>query len=231
MSVDLNGPQVPPLYDTLMALKKEVMQGLRCCVPGNVTAVHAADGTVDVQIALLQQNSDGVSSQYPELRGCPVITIQGGSVAAVFPVEVNDPCLVFFSDRCIDSWFKTGSPQPLPNLRMHDLSDGFVLVGLNSLVNPLTTPLLAGEGGICESDFATGAKVALNPNTHKITVKNSSQNLALILTDLVTALVTLNTTLAGMTTASIASGATQTAIATYTATFTALIARIAALLY
>lgn len=231
MITNLNSPQTPPLYDTLMALKREVMQGLRCCVPGQITALNVADGTVDVQVSLMQQNTSGISVPYPELRGCPVVTIQGGGVAAIMPIQVGDSCLVFFSDRCIDAWFQTGSPQPLPNLRMHDLSDGFALVGLNSMVNPILTPLLVGEGGIAESEFATGAKVALNPATHLITIKNGTQSLFTIMTTLTTTLTALNTTLATMTTASIASGATQTAIATYTATFTSLITQIAGLLY
>jgi hypothetical protein len=183
----LKGPQTPPLYDTLIGVKKNVMRSLRCCVPGNVTAFYPAAMTADIQIALLQQNSDGSSSTYPQLLGCPVVTLQGGGttpVAAAFPIKAGDQCLVFFADRCIDAWFKTGTPQQLPNLRMHDLSDGFALVGVNSLNHPLVLSLLATEGGLADAQ----AKVAINPTTHLITIANQTQNLKLILTTLFTAL-------------------------------------------
>lgn len=221
----LKGPQVPPLYDTLMGLKKEILKGMRCCIPGNIVGVDLVNGTVDVEVAFLQQDSNGVSFPYPKLTGCPAITLQGGGIAAQFPVEAGDECLVFFADRCIDSWFQTGSPQPLPNLRMHDISDGFALVGVNSLANALDLALLPGEGGFADDK----ARVAIMNG--KIAISNDTKQLATILGTLVTTLTALNTTLASMTTASIAAGTTQTTIATYTTTFTGLITDISDLLY
>lgn len=185
----LKGPQVPPLYDTLTGLQREIMKSLRCCVPGNIKAFYPVNRTVDVEIALMQQGIDGVSYAYPKLTGCPVITLQGGNVGMAFPITVNDECLVFFSDRCLDSWFKTGSPQPLPTLRMHDLSDGFALIGVNSLANTLSLALLVGEGGIADE----GARMAINSITHKIAISNGAEKLSMILTDLVTTLAGIST--------------------------------------
>jgi len=231
MSVSLKGPQVPPLYDTLVGVKTETMKALRCCLPATISAIDTFDGTVNVNVAMFQHDTNGNPFPYPPLTKCPVITLQGGGVAAGFPITVGDQCLVFFSDRCIDNWLQTGTPQPLANFRMHDLSDGFVLVGVNSLNSLLNMSIDSGEGGIGESKNPTGAKVALNPTTHLITIQNGSQNLKLILSDLVTAVNALNGTLALMTTASIASLSTQGIIAGYTATFTTLLARLTALLY
>lgn len=207
----LKGPLTPPLYDTLIGLKQDVLRNLRVCVPGIIIAYHDADRTVDVQISLLQQNSNGSSSAYPQLLGCPVVTLQGGGVVSAFPISAGDECLVFFADRCIDAWFQTGSPQPLPNFRMHDLSDGFALVGVNSLGNPIDMALLPGEGGIADNQ----ARVAILAG--KIAISNQTQSLFLILTTLLSAL-------SAMTTASVASGATQALIAP-------LVAQLAALLY
>lgn len=207
----LKGPLTPPLYDTLMGLKQDVMRSLRCCVPGQIIAYSPVTRTADIQISLLQQSSNGSAPQYPQLLGCPIFTLQGGGVSIGMPIEPGDECLVIFSDRCIDAWFETGTPQPLPNFRMHDLSDGFALVGLNSLANTLDTALLSGEGGIADNQ----ARVAIL--TGKIAISNQTQSLFLILTTLLSAL-------ASMTTASVASGATQALIAP-------LVAQLAALLY
>src|SRR5712675_1991616 len=183
----LKGPQAPPLYDTLIGIKQEVLRSLRCCVPASIIAYYPTDRTVDVQVSLLQQNSNGTSSPYPKLLGCPILTLQGGGVSIGFPIESGDECLVIFSDRCIDAWFKTGSPQPLPNFRMHDLSDGFAIIGPNSLVHSMDTALLAGEGGLADNQ----ARVAILAG--KIAISNQAQSLFLILTDLLAALSAMTT--------------------------------------
>lgn len=170
----LKNPQTPPLYDLLMYMKAETMLDLRVCLPAIITKVDAATGLVAAKVAMSQQSSSGAVMQYPELTECPVVTIQGGGVGTAFSIIPGDACLVLFSDRCLDSWLQTGAPMLPPNGRTHDLSDGFVLVGVNanSEATRLKTPLLAGEGGLCETKSLTGAKVAINATTHLITISN-----------------------------------------------------------
>jgi hypothetical protein len=114
---------------------------------------------------------------------------------------------------------------------MHDISDGFVLVGINSQVSPVLSPLAVGEGGIAETESSLGAKVAINPTTHKVTVANATQNLATTLALLMTTLTSLNAALAAMTTGSIAAGSTQSTIAALSAVLTTVTTDLAALLY
>jgi hypothetical protein len=49
------------------------------------------------------------------------------------PIAAGDQCLVLFSDRNIDSWFKTGGEAAPFDARCHDISDGIALVGVNAL--------------------------------------------------------------------------------------------------
>lgn len=168
----------PHWYDVLQMLKREVFRDLRVCVPGSVSGING-DGTVNVAVGLMQHAQQrelpfGQDISYPPLVNCPVFTLQGGGVGAVMPVAVGDECLVVFSDRCIGNWILTGQPMPQPVLRMHDISDGFVLVGLNSQANNLLTPLDATEGGICTVGSAVGAKVAIDNVTDKISIKNDT---------------------------------------------------------
>jgi hypothetical protein len=225
-----------PLYDILKQLKAEIFSDLRVCLPGTIAAVDAATGTVSVDLGVMQNIAQfgfprGRDFIYPRITDCPIFSVQGGGVGAVMPVEAGDECLVIFSDRATNNWFTTGEAMPLPSFRMHDLGDGFVLVGLNSLQNKLLTPLLTNEGGICETANAAGAKVVVNSATHKVSIKNASQDLATVLANLVTALNTLNAIVASMTTASIAAGTPQAAAAANTAAITAVTTALAALLY
>lgn len=229
-----------PLYEIFKQFKSETFKDLRVCLPGKISSVNAATGTVSVDPGVMQHISQqylpqGLDFTYPTLTDCPVFTLQGGGVGAVMPISIGDQCLIIFSDRCIDSWHTTGQAMPLPSVRMHDISDGFVLVGLNALAKDgtttLKTSLITGEGGICETANITGAKVVVNVLTHKVSIKNSTQDLGTILSLLLTTLITLNGLLASMTTATIASGATQTLIGALTGTLTTISTDIAALLY
>lgn len=192
-----------PFYDILKQLKSEIFADLRVCLPGSIADLNPVTGTVVVQLGVMQNIQQtnypkGLDFAYPQLIDCPVFTVQGGGVGAVMPVNIGDQCLVIFSDRAIDNWITTGEPNPLPSLRMHSVSDAFVLVGLNTLANPLKTSLVAlnQEGGLCETDatvIGSGAKVTIQPSTHKISISNGvggANSLGLILTTLFTALET-----------------------------------------
>lgn len=191
MSNLLNSPRIPPLYDVLTGLKSEIFKSLRCCLPAKIIKYDPDKSTVDVEITLKQQNTKGEILDYPPVSGCPLITLQGGGIGVQFPIVGGDECLVFFSDRCIDAWFQTGSAQKLPNLRMHNLSDGFVIVGVNSLAKKLNLALEIGEGGLSDSK----ARIAISGG--KIAISNDVQNLSAILKDLITTLAGLSTVSGG----------------------------------
>lgn len=70
--------------------------------------------------------------EYPLLVDCPVQFPAGGGCTLTFPVKAGDECLIVFASRCIDSWWQSGGIQNQAELRMHDLSDGFVLLGYRS---------------------------------------------------------------------------------------------------
>ena len=231
----------PPPYDMLQQFRRTIMSSLRVCLPGTVSGVDLGNCTVDVTVGVMQNVaaqgfSRGQDFQYPQLIGCPAITLQGGGVGAVMPVKVGDECLVLFSDRCISNWIMTGEATPLPDLRMHDINDGFVLVGLNSLANLLATPLADNEGGVCETQNPDGALVAVNSATGLVSIRNGSQNLSTTLSNLVTAvnnlIVVLNTltTTGGPTTQTI-SAASVAALVPVTAELTAVQAELTGLLY
>jgi hypothetical protein len=64
---------------------------------------------------------------------CPVIFPSGGGFTLTFPIAVGDECLLIFASRCIDAWWQSGGVQQQVDIRMHDLSDGFALIGPRSI--------------------------------------------------------------------------------------------------
>ncbi|MDB5444982.1 MAG: hypothetical protein JWQ97_299 [Phenylobacterium sp.] len=103
----------------------------------------------------------------PLLLDCPVLFPSGGGVTLTFPIKKGDECLVWFASRGMDFWWQLGGIQPPAEARMHDLSDGFVMVGPRSqprvLANISTTHAqLRSDDGV--------AFVDLDPTGHVVKV-------------------------------------------------------------
>jgi hypothetical protein len=162
--------------ETLRIVMRALQGQIWTAMPGVVAQYPGSGGhkmTVDVQVTVngsfRTQAGAFVSKEIPLLRDCPVCWQGGGGAIATFPIAEGDECLVVFAARNIDSWFKNGSAAPgalwdPPSGRMHDLSDGFALVGVRSMPNafdidPANASLQSVDGT---------AYFKLNPTTKSI---------------------------------------------------------------
>jgi hypothetical protein len=113
-----------------------------CAGPGIIQSYNAVAGTVVVQPATksnqTQPNGTINQVQLPLLLDVPVCFMGGGGGVLTFPLAAGDECLYVIADRCIDGWFQLGGVQPQTDLRLHDLSDGFAIIGPRSLARALT---------------------------------------------------------------------------------------------
>lgn len=109
---------------------------IQTAVPGIIQSFDPQSMTCTVQPAIsgqVRDESGGLTGvELPLLVDCPVQFPAGGGCTLTFPVKSDDECLVVFSSRCIDAWWQSGGIQVQPELRMHDLSDGFALLGFRS---------------------------------------------------------------------------------------------------
>lgn len=124
--------------------------------------IQKADGTVELV-------------DMPLLLDCPVVFPHAGGCSLTFPVKQGDECLVVFSCRGIDFWWQQGGVQPAPEPRMHDLSDGFAILGVWSQVTKIGN--VSTSAVQLRSDDGQ-AFVEINPQTHSITAKTSSNIVA-----------------------------------------------------
>jgi len=144
---------------SLRAQIRAALLQLQTAMPVKITAVTEDGGTYPAYdpttntctckpiILGRQPMADGTFKWYelPPLIYCPVITIMGGAGGFAFSAPPQDGMegLAIFSSRAIDNWWKYGyksgiSPSRYPiELRHHDLSDGFVIVGPTSVPNVL----------------------------------------------------------------------------------------------
>lgn len=111
-------------------------------LPGIIESYDPAAMTVSVQPAIQGSKEDETGAKTPEklplLVDVPVVFPRGGGFTLTFPIKGGDECLVIFASRCIDSWWQSGGVQEQAESRMHDLSDGFALVGPSSQARNLT---------------------------------------------------------------------------------------------
>ncbi len=107
-------------------------------LPGIIQSFNAQALTVVVQPAIqgvvstLDPDTATYTPQFvnlPLLVDVPVVFPRGGNCTLTFPVEGGDECLVIFASRAIDAWWQMGAVQPPLEPRVHDLSDGFAIVG------------------------------------------------------------------------------------------------------
>lgn len=149
------------LETSLLAVMAGNQATIWTALPGTIQAYDPAKMTVSVKPAIQARvrKEDGTFTwaEIPLLVDCPVIFPNGGGFTLSFPVVVGDECLVIFSSRCIDSWWQLGAssgPQVQAELRMHDLSDGFALMGPRSQPRVLS-PAASTDGIELRSDDRT----------------------------------------------------------------------------
>lgn len=139
--------------------------------PGIIESFDVDAQTAVVQPAIQARQSypDGSVQlvNLPLLLDCPVQFPSGGGVTFTFPVAQGDECWVVWASRCIDAWWQSGGIQPPMEARMHDLSDGGVLLGFKSKPNVISD--VSTTAAELRSDDGS-TKVSLNPTAQTVTV-------------------------------------------------------------
>lgn len=115
------------------------LKELHTCLPGIIDSYNPATQTASVQPAIKRVFTEQGGVNLPLCVDVPVAFPGGGDFFLTFPVQPGDECILFFSERCIDFWYANGGVQLPAEYRLHDLSDAFAQVGVNSQPNKLTS--------------------------------------------------------------------------------------------
>lgn len=114
------------------------LKELHTALPGIIVAFDAAKQTASVQSTISRVAHDDSATPLPLCVDVPVHFPGGSGYVLTFPVTPGDECLLVFSERAIDGWFESGEVTPPTDYRLHDLSDGFALVGFRSQPKKIT---------------------------------------------------------------------------------------------
>lgn len=133
--------RVDDFQEGLRLAIRAAQAGIWTALPGIVQSFNSVKMTAVIQPSIkfrIRRQNDFEWVPLPLLLDCPVQFINGGPFVITTPIQAGDECLVIFSSRCIDSWWALGGVQMQAEIRMHDLSDGFCLVGPFSQPNVLS---------------------------------------------------------------------------------------------
>ena len=118
------------------------LSSLWVSIPGIITKVNFDKMTLEVQPAIQGTIEDQYGKfknvNLPVLVDVPFIFPSAGGFTLTFPIAIGDEVLVIFASRCIDSWWQSGGIGVPLEQRMHDLSDGFAILGPKSQPNIIT---------------------------------------------------------------------------------------------
>lgn len=125
------------LVDIIQRAVKDALADTHTATVGRVVAVN--EFTVDIQ-PVINAVYNGEDIVLPLFAEVPLINLQGGGSYLHMPVAVGDYALVFFTERSFDRWYAGTDEVRPPELRMHDYSDGFAIVGVNNQAGALQIP-------------------------------------------------------------------------------------------
>ncbi len=108
------------------------LKDLHTMLPGIIVSFDPETQTASVQPAIKRIFIDKGAVNLPMCVDVPVAFPGGGDFFLTFPVKPGDECILLFSERAIDNWHVSGNTAPPAEYRLHDLSDGIAIVGLNS---------------------------------------------------------------------------------------------------
>ena len=132
---------------------------LRVACPAIVKSVDYARQTLTCQPAIRERMHDKDGNitwlEIPMLLDVPFLVYSGGGYCLTLPIKPGDDCLVIFGDNCMDGWWQSGGVQNQVEMRRHDLSDGYAIVGFRSQpsvvsgYSPGTAQLRNAAGDAC----------------------------------------------------------------------------------
>jgi len=132
------------LDDVIKRFINDSVSKLHTVTIGRVVKVSTK--TIDVQ-PVINLIYNGEDLELPVLAEVPPVFMQGGGSYTAHPIAVGDYALVIFTERAYDRWYEGVDGVRPPELRMHDYSDGFAIVGINPLSGAIDIPSVITQIG------------------------------------------------------------------------------------
>ena len=159
MSNFVNMSNEATLMTVLKVFKENLLDNL-CCVKIGYIDSYDYDTRVsrvviyNKRVVGLNDKGEHILEDYPPLY-CKTLFLGGGDSAINWSIQQGDECIVFFSDREIETPWISGQVSDVKYGRMHDYTDAICLTGFTT--RPKATPTdgnlnLVSKNGIIKLD-------------------------------------------------------------------------------
>jgi len=142
-----------------LAINRELTE-FHVCLPGKIESYNPADGTATVKPTISRRfRGDANVIEYPVIPKVPIVQPRTAKARINFPIESGDLVLIVFSDRSLENWIQSAgdAPREAKDLRRHDLSDAFAILG----GYPSLVPAPPKFPGALNIEIEPGTKIAL----------------------------------------------------------------------
>ncbi len=153
--------EISAIHRALTSLQKRI----RTLVPATVVSYLEAGpfGPVATcQPTRMFKDGLGVPHAIQPIPNCPVLWPRAGGIAIWGSLSPGDEVMLGIADRSIDEFIlraQGAPPMPPDSLRMHDMSDAVVILGLSSASNPL--PPAAGSFRVGREDGTATMRITI----------------------------------------------------------------------
>jgi len=132
----------PDLQDVIEGVVEDNNYSFNCHRVAIIESFNPAEQTATAKIVDKGTiiNTDGSQQlvEYAPLVDCPVFTLKGAKGGFTIPINKGDSCLVCFNDRDLDNWLIDGLTQKPNTFRNHSFSDAIIIVGIRNQINKIS---------------------------------------------------------------------------------------------
>jgi hypothetical protein len=171
---------------------------INICLPGKIVKVlDFKKRKISVQPEIKKVFLDGVQLDPPIIENVPLLYYGMSEGILNFPIKSEDKVLILFSQRSLDNWLSKGSLTTPGTNRKFDMSDAIAVPCLqpfnssHSLIdNNQNTELIFDNKKI---KFIKGGVLQIDTAENKITINNSVEDLAQLISDLIDTIINIVT--------------------------------------
>ena len=163
------GQDTGTLEGVIRAAFRNLEADLYTALPGKVESIDQDTRLVTVK-PMISRRYFGASTptELPVIVGVPLVEMRTQKAFLSMPVTKGDPVLMVFGDRALDNYIESAGAAPVEPLdvRMHDITDAFAILGGWPIQKQDAVPAPNGDG--VELLLAPGVKLAMGNETAEL---------------------------------------------------------------
>ena len=125
-----SGDRTPTLTETMRTAIESYLLEMNTCMPGKFVSYNSSKQTATIQPLFQRLFADGSLVDLPQVTNVPVQHPRTANSFIHLPIKADDPCLLIFSQRSLDTWKQSGEIVDPDDDRIFDLSDAIAIPGL-----------------------------------------------------------------------------------------------------